>query len=256
VSGAGVVMAATDSPTTWMVFNALDSAIGVDRVVIEEHIAARSMLAARARRLGWAPVAGQLAFRAGVMPLLERMSRRRRDEIVALAGLDPTPSADDRLTRVPSVNDPAAVEALRERDPRVVVVAGTRIVSRAVLEAVPATFLNMHVGITPRYRGVHGGYWALASGDPEHCGVTVHVIDPGVDTGDIVAQARIEPTERDNFATYPYLQLVAGLPLLVEGVRAALAGRLEQVPAIGPSRQWYHPTALGYLRTWLRTGVN
>jgi methionyl-tRNA formyltransferase len=137
----------------------------------------------------------------------------------------------------------------------VVVVAGTRIIHASVLDAVPATFLNLHAGMTPRYRGVHGGYWALAQGDPEHCGVTVHEVDRGVDTGDVVAQARIAPTERDSFATYPLLQLAAGAPLLVDAVRAALGDRLASRPAEGPSRQWYHPTLWSYLWTRARTGV-
>jgi len=256
VSPTGVVMLASASPSTWMVFNALDRAVGVDHVVIEERIGARALLTARAQRLGWVAVGGQAAFRAGVMPVLERLSRRRKQEIVERAGLDATPADDRHVTRVPSVNDPLTIEALRELEPRAVVVAGTRIIAGRVLDAIPATFLNMHAGMTPRYRGVHGGYWALASGDVEHCGVTVHVVDPGVDTGDIVAQARIEPTGRDNFTTYPILQLVAGLPLLVDAVRAALDDRLEQVPADGPSRQWYHPTASRYVGTWLRTGVH
>jgi folate-dependent phosphoribosylglycinamide formyltransferase PurN len=234
---SGVVMLAVDSPGTWRVFRALDRAVGVDHVVIEREIGRGTLLKARARRLGPRTAAGQVA-------------------ILAAAGLDDaTPAPAERVTRVPSANHPRAIEALRALEARVVVVGGTRIISREVLEAVPATFLNMHAGITPRYRGVHGGYWALACGDPDHCGVTVHVVDPGVDTGDVVAQALIEPTARDNFATYPLLQLVAGLPLFADAVRAALEGRLEQHPAGGPSRQWYHPTVWGYLLTRRRRGV-
>jgi methionyl-tRNA formyltransferase len=248
-------MVAIDSPATWLVFGALDKAIGVDHVVIEDRIGPRAMMAARARRLGWPTVAGQAVFRIAVMPLLERLSRRRRQSIIEAAGLAETRPGEGHITRVPSVNDPATVAALRELAPHVVVVGGTRIISASVLDTVPSTFLNMHAGITPRYRGVHGGYWALASGDPEHCGVTVHVLDPGIDTGDIIAQARIQPTSEDTFVTYPSLQLVAGLPLLVDAVRAALDGRLEPSPATGPSRQWYHPTAWRYLYAWLRTGV-
>jgi methionyl-tRNA formyltransferase len=248
-------MVAIDAPSTWMVFNALDRAGGVDHAIIEERVSGRALLAARARRLGRLQAAGQAAFRLAVQPLVERLSRRRSREILGQAALAAARVGEDRVTRVPSVNDRETVEALHRLSPRVVVVAGTRIISRAVLDAIPATFINMHAGMTPRYRGVHGGYWALACGDPEHCGVTVHVVDPGVDTGEVIAQARIEPTSRDTFATYPHLQLVAGLPLLIEAVRAALEGRLERHPVTGPSRQWYHPTAWGYLLTWARRGV-
>lgn len=255
MSRGGVVLLAIDSPGTWRVFNALDVSVGVDHVVIERQVSSRALLAARARRLGWLTVAGQVAFRIALQPLVERFSRARSAEILAGAGLSAAPAPAGRITRVPSVNAPETAAVLERLAPRVVVVAGTRIIARDLLERSTAVFINMHAGMTPRYRGVHGGYWALACGDPEHCGVTVHVVDPGVDTGDVIAQARIEPTPRDTFATYPQLQLVTGLPLLTGAVRAAIESRLEQHPTDGPSRQWYHPTAWGYLITWRRRGV-
>jgi folate-dependent phosphoribosylglycinamide formyltransferase PurN len=255
LSTGGLVMLASDSPAPWRVSPARDRAVGVEHVVIEDDVSARGVLTARARRLGWATAAGQVAFRLAVQPLVERFSRRRSGEIITSAGLTSTAAPEDRVTRVPSVNDPVATDVLRRLAPRVVVVAGTRIISAQVLDAIPAAFLNMHAGITPRYRGVHGGYWALASGDRAHCGVTVHLVDAGVDTGGVIAQAQIDPRPGDTFATYPLLQLVAGLPLLIEAVRAALEGSLEPISVGGPSRQWYHPTAWDYLLTWLRRGV-
>jgi phosphoribosylglycinamide formyltransferase-1 len=248
-------MLTIDEPNSWRVFDTLDRAVGVDHVVVEEQIGGRALLAARARRLGALTAAGQAGFRLAVQPLVELASRRRSRGIVEAAGIRSSRPGSERVTRVRSVNDPAAVEALRPLEPRVVVVAGTRIISSAMLDAVPAPFLNMHAGMTPRYRGVHGGYWALAEGDREHCGVTVHLVDRGVDTGGVIAQARIEPGPRDSFATYPLLQLTTGLPLLVEAVRAALSGSLDHIEVEGPSRQWYHPTVWGYLLTWLRRGV-
>jgi folate-dependent phosphoribosylglycinamide formyltransferase PurN len=255
MTNTDVVMIGIDSPSTWMVFNALDRAVGVDQAVIEDRVSGRARLGARARQFGWLRVAGQVAFRLVLIPILRRRSTRRCREIRQRAGLNATPPDRRRITRVPSINDPVARVALEALAPTVVVVAGTRIIAGSVLGAIPATFLNLHAGITPHYRGVHGGYWALASGDATHCGVTVHVVDQGVDTGDIIAQARIAPTDRDTFVTYPLLQLDSGLPLLIDAVRAALEDRLQRSAPAGPSRQWYHPTAGEYLMTWLRRGV-
>jgi folate-dependent phosphoribosylglycinamide formyltransferase PurN len=248
-------MLTIDSPSTWMVFHALDRAVGVDHVVVEERVSGLALIAARARRLGWLTAAGQALFRLVLAPIVEALSRGRSREIVESAKLGSARPEPGRVTHVASVNDAAAKAALRRLAPSVVVVAGTRIISGSMLDAVPAPFLNMHAGMTPRYRGVHGGYWAIAEGDREHCGVTVHLVDRGVDTGGVIAQARIEPGPRDTFATYPLLQLRAGLPLLVEAVRAALSDSLETMTVEGPSRQWYHPTAWGYLLTMLRRGV-
>ncbi len=132
---------------------------------------------------------------------------------------------------------------------------GTRILSQRLLESTSATLINMHAGITPRYRGVHGGYWALASNDPENAGVTVHVVDPGIDTGDVLAQDRIEVTPQDNFMTYPLLQLEKGLPLLEQAVQAALAGTLSYQSGVGPSQLYYHPTLISYLSRRFWAGI-
>ena len=108
-----------------------------------------------------------------------------------------------------------------------VVVSGTRIIAARVLNCVPAVFINMHAGITPLYRGVHGGYWALVERNVDACGVTVHEVDTGVDTGRILGQTRITPNGEDNFVTYGFLQQAAGLPLLKRAIRDACDGQLQ-----------------------------
>ncbi len=161
------------------------------------------------------------------------------------------------VVSISSVNDDRTIEILQSMAPKVVVVSQTAILSRRVLDCIPAIFLNIHTGITPQYRGLHGAYWALVNDDAENCGVTVHVVDAGVDTGPVIAQARISPSPADSYFTYHWLQLAAALPLLICAVQAALAGRLATIePKRGvSSRQYYHPTLWGYLWTGLRRGV-
>ena len=89
----------------------------------------------------------------------------------------------------------------------------------------------------------------MISGDPENYGVSVHVVDSGVDTGAIIAQARIAPSASDSYFTYHWLQLAAALPLLIkDGHQAGKRGRAV-------SRQYYHPTIWGYLWSGLWRGV-
>jgi methionyl-tRNA formyltransferase len=130
----------------------------------------------------------------------------------------------------------------------VVVVNGTRIISKHILESCNAVFINTHAGITPRYRGTHGGYWALTENNLANCGVTVHLVDPGIDTGSILGQATFEPVESSNFTTYPYMQLAKGLPLLAKAVDDVLHGCLKPLKREDlDSKLWHHPTAWGYL---------
>jgi methionyl-tRNA formyltransferase len=251
-----IVLLGGDHRSTRIVCRALRAHFTLAAAIIENEIPRGQLITRRIQRLGWPTVLGQLAFQTLVSPVLARQGRARVREILAEHQLADTPFDPDILRRVPSVNAEATTALLRDLRPKVVVVNGTRIIARRVLECVPATFINTHAGITPLYRGVHGGYWALANGDPEHCGVTVHVVDPGIDTGAIIAQARISPTPRDTFATYTTLQLAAGIPLLIAAIRAALDDHLTQTPApAGESRLWYHPTLGQYLRRRLGQGV-
>lgn len=248
-----VVVLAGPGESTDILFHYLDRAFGVHHLIVETPVGQRQLLMRRVEKLGWGVVLGQVLFKVGVAGWLARASRARQRDIRAAHGFWAAPPPAARLTRVPSVNSPECIALLQALQPDVVVVNGTRIISKKVLAAVPCPFLNTHAGITPLYRGVHGGYWALANNDPAHCGVSVHVVDAGIDTGSIVAQALIAPTAADNFATYPLLQLAAGLPLLAQAVADALAGNLRTRPAPdGPSRLWSHPTLGEYMRARLR----
>ncbi|MBI2678092.1 MAG: formyl transferase [Candidatus Koribacter versatilis] len=242
-----------------IVHNFLAQRFPFNAVVYEAPGSSWELARRRVERLGLWHTLGQIAFRAGVFPLLALGARARIAELMREHGLATAPVPKEVETiHVPSVNSSACLAALERLKPDVVIVAGTRILSEQALAAVPgAAFVNIHAGITPLYRGVHGAYWALAENDAAHCGVTVHLVDKGIDTGGILAQAQVVPTHRDNFATYGLLQTAAGLALLRDEVLARLlAGdrSTRRAPA-GASRLWSHPTAWQYLRTRLARGV-
>ncbi len=147
-----------------------------------------------------------------------------------------------------SVNDAACKDYLKQQNPDIVIVSGTRIITREILESTNAVFINMHAGITPQYRGVHGGYWALVNNDPSHCGVTIHLVDKGIDTGEVLYQSVIEITDKDNFVTYPYLQLGEGLALLRKAIEDVLQGQHRPFrPTVEKGKVWYHPSLWQYL---------
>lgn len=252
-----VVLLAGDGPSTRMVYHALRKRYDDVVVVLEEGPRRRQMLLRRVRTLGPVTVFGQLLFLAAVLPVLRRSSAGRIAEIEREFGLDGGPLEGARVVRIPSVNSPEARAALKELGPRVVVVNGTRIISARTLAATAAPFINTHAGITPLYRGVHGGYWALADGRADLAGTTVHLVDKGIDTGAVVGQAPITPTRADSFATYPHLHTAAGVPILMEAVAAALDGTLTatQNPRGLPSTLRSHPTIWGYLYRRVRSGV-
>ena len=50
--------------------------------------------------------------------------------------------------------------------------------------------LNVHLGLSPYYRGSGTNFWALVNGEPEYVGATFMHMDAGVDTGLIIHQIR------------------------------------------------------------------
>ena len=255
--GRPVVLLAGRDDATSIVANYLHKSLTNMLVVITEDPPSRiSMVRGRARRLGWFTALGQVLFVVVLMPVLRRQGRRRRREILSETGLDERPFEES--FRVSSVNSTETRRLLRDLDPVLVVVNGTRIISSAVLGSVDCPFINTHAGITPLYRGVHGGYWALASGRPEEVGTTIHLVDKGIDTGAVLARAYFDTSPRDSLATYPYLHLAAGLPELESQVDRAMKGEAlvaAQEMLREGSQLFTHPTLWGYLRRWLARGV-
>lgn len=223
-------------------------------LVLERPASKRAMLLYRRRRLGTTVVIGQLLFQSVILPLIRLLSKKRIGQILSEYDLRSCPQIFDGALEVPSINDRQTSEALRKFSPDVVLVNGTRIIKPDVLSCVDCTFINTHVGITPMYRGVHGGYWALWNNDPDNFGVTIHLVDQGVDTGQPLRQVRVRPTPDDTFATYPILQQAFALTAIKE-ILSDLSYSLKkkEKPVTNHfSRQWFHPTAGQYLRGLLR----
>lgn len=251
-----LVLLAGGGEATSITYHALQEILPPCAVVIEKRVPRIQFLKNRAKRLGWSTVAGQILFSSLILPRLRIVSRRRREEIILQYGMNTAPIPKAKLIHVESVNDDACIVALNEFKPDFVLLCGTRIVARRVLEDVPAIFLNIHAGITPLFRGVHGAYWALVKGKPEACGVTVHLVDKGIDTGAILAQSLIQTTPEDCFTTYPLLQLGVGLRLLDRVLRRLSEGeRWVLEPPAGESALWSHPTLRDYLLHSRRTNV-
>ena len=254
--GGWVVLLAGPGYSTDIVANYLASRVPRLVVVLEDRQPRMELVRRRARRVGWPTAVGQVLFVALLQPVLRGLGTKRRSAILGTASLDTTNRVPS--FRVPSVNDDEVVALLRCYRPDVVVVHGTRIISERVLESAGCPVVNMHTGITPRYRGVHGGYWALTEHHPDWVGTTIHLVDAGIDTGGILAQTTFDVSREDTIATYPDLHLVHGLPLLAAQVEHVMAGlELEPLPtSLAPGTGlYYHPTLWGYLWHRWRHGV-
>jgi len=220
--------------------------------IVRERLTRRrrlGMLLRRARRLGWLHPLDRV-----LLALYTRLVLHRRaahcTEVVEVRNAQPA-SYDCPSLDVRSINDPDVVQLLRAIRPDLVVVLGTSIIRHPVLESAPL-FVNLHAGITPLYRGAHGCFWAAARRDFDNVGVTLHVVDTGIDTGAILEQTRIEfDPDHDNFVTLLSKAHVASAHTIRSWIQDH-AACLAQAPRIdapaGPSRLYYSPGIRDYLQ--------
>lgn len=116
----------------------------------------------------------------------------------------------------------------REIDVGVVVAFGM-ILQPEVLAIPRSGFVNVHFSLLPRWRGAAPVERAVMAGDAE-TGVTIMVMDEGLDTGPILAQQRTPITEADTGGSLRDRLSEMGAELLVETLPRWVAGDLEPSP--------------------------
>ncbi len=248
-----VVLLTTDGPLANIVANDLARHIECLVVLREDDPPRGSMMKLRARLLGWPTAIGQTAAN-NLFKFVRKASTGRIGRIEAAFGLDRVDHGDIETIRIGSVNSERCREVLKRLDPAVVVVYATQIIKKPTLTSVSAPFINYHAGINPKYRGQDPAYWARVEGDPEHAGITIHLVDEGVDTGGVLYQATVD-LKGCNITSYPHRQMANALPLLRKAIEDALEGRLAPKTVNLPSRQWFPPTLWAYLWNGVRRGV-
>ncbi len=254
MTGTRVVVLTAGGTLGNIIVNGLIARIGPVTVIQEQPEAKSAIIRRRMRLNGVTAATGQVLL--GV--LLRSFGKRYRprlQEIWHTKDLNPRANPDVTVHHVDSVNTEACRKLLAELEPDVVAVYGTRIISRKTLGAVAAPFINYHAGTNPKYRGQHPAYWARAERDGENAGVTIHLVDSGVDTGDVLYQAPVGYGEDDSIMTYQHVQAATALPLLVRAIEDALHNRLVPKRVALPSRQWFPPTVWTYFYVGVTRGV-
>jgi folate-dependent phosphoribosylglycinamide formyltransferase PurN len=249
-----IVAITAGGPYPWIILNAIGERFGPLAVIEEEPESKAYFLKRRARKLGWISTVGQFATMV-LSRFGKRFAGKREAELVDEFGLRVEPDPEHRCFHVKSANDAECLDIMAREMPDVVFLAGCRMLTPRTLAAIDAPVLNYHAGINPKYRGMMGGYWALVEGDAENFGTTVHLVDAGVDTGDILYQARMTPARNDSMLTYALVMAAHSRDICIRAVDDVLSGKQSPVRVGLPSRQRFHPTLWAYVWYGLTRGI-
>jgi methionyl-tRNA formyltransferase len=90
--------------------------------------------------------------------------------------------------------------------------------------------INYHPSLLPKYRGGSAINWAVIGGEKE-TGVTIHFIDEGVDTGDIILQEQVTVEANDSVGSVYFKKLYPlGIRLVKDAVRLIREGKAPRTP--------------------------
>jgi methionyl-tRNA formyltransferase len=122
------------------------------------------------------------------------------------------------------------VAKLRALAPEViVVVAYGQILRPDVLAIPPHGILNVHPSLLPRWRGASPIPAAILAGD-EHTGVTIMLMDAGMDSGPVLSQRALAVDVNDTAASLSERLSATGAELLVDTLPRWLSGEIEPAP--------------------------
>lgn len=128
------------------------------------------------------------------------------------------------------IRDEAAVAQIGAETPELfVVVAYGQIIPQVLLTMPRLGAINLHASLLPRHRGPAPIAWAILA-DDEETGVTVIQMDRGVDTGPILAQARVSIAPDESAGSLESRLAEVGASLMVETIAALEAGTVRARP--------------------------
>jgi folate-dependent phosphoribosylglycinamide formyltransferase PurN len=242
-----IVLLASNCESSIWVYHAIKKHFQLNSVILEKPLSKKALFKRRVKKIGLFKTINQVFFSVLFVPFLKSKGKKRKLELVKKYNLVNELVPTDTYY-IDTVNSNACKELLVSAQPDIVVVNGTRIISKEILECCNAIFINMHVGITPHYRGSHGGYWALYHNDAKNFGTTIHIVDKGVDTGGVIKQVFGTIADSDNFTTYPVLQAAIGIQVIPEVINSIINNNYNVTTHKEKGKLYQQPTIWEYLK--------
>lgn len=131
-------------------------------------------------------------------------------------------------------SEPITADFITQHQVNFLISYGYRHIIKAdVLQLLPRRAINLHIAYLPWNRGADPNLWSFVENSPK--GVTIHYLDPGVDTGDIIVQKQVEFNDSHETLATTYQQLQNKIQALFRQHWPAIrSGQCEGHPQQGP----------------------
>ncbi|MHB1452441.1 MAG: methionyl-tRNA formyltransferase [Saccharofermentanales bacterium] len=128
-----------------------------------------------------------------------------------------------------SLSEPGFAETLRELAPDLIITVAYGKILPVEILGIPRFCINIHASLLPRYRGAAPIQWSIFNGDAI-TGVTVMLMDEGMDTGDILYSASADILPDMNAKELSDKLALLGADIITDVIISFLEGRIKAVP--------------------------
>lgn len=131
--------------------------------------------------------------------------------------------------RINTANNTKFQEILRDVKPDVIINQSQSIIKRDLLDIPSIGVLNRHNALLPKNRGRLTPFWVCFRGETE-TGVSIHFVDEGIDSGEIIVQEKYQVTRRDTFNSLVKKNYQIAPKAMIKALNLIEAGHQDFIP--------------------------
>ena len=138
---------------------------------------------------------------------------------------------------IKGINKPEVIEELKESNPDLILVYGSSLIKNEIIELFPNRIINLHLGLSPYYRGSGTDFWPIYNEELQYVGATIHYLNAGIDLGDIIKHGVPEIKQDDNQHSIGCKAIITGIEKMISVAQDILLGKkIESVKIWGKGK--------------------
>ncbi len=156
------------------------------------------------------------------------------------------------------LNSTDTLKFLQAQRPEIIILFGSSLIGREIMECFPNRIISLHVGLSGEYRGSSCNFWPIYDGRLDCLGATLLKINAGIDTGEILAQETIEIEEGDTEQSLMGKSLILGMDPTLQVLRRWFKGNEAVLPLERNGKLFqkkdFTPEAISKVKEMLESG--
>jgi len=163
----------------------------------------------------------------------------RKENNLVIKNINQFKKNGTKIMKCNSLNDMNVERILKSYDEKLIIFTGGGIIRKNILDNSGDGIINCHMGILPKYKGMDLPEWCILEDAIEELGITLHFMDTGIDTGDILKRIKIPLREHRSIKSLRASFEPVMVSSMVSLVDDYLKGKVKQKKQASNNRQYF-----------------